>query len=120
MIIYIDCCPQEIILHKVMVNYSEFTFNQYSQSLFVFVESNESDSTDETRFTITINNSDSGIDTQAACGSFTWIDGNTYTASNNTATFTIPNGSINGCDSIVTLDLTINNICIRNGHPNSM
>ena len=25
------------------------------------------------------------------------------------ATFTIPNGSVNGCDSIVTLDLTINN-----------
>ena len=56
-----------------------------------------------------INNSVSGTDTQVACGSYTWIDGNTYTASNNSATFTIPNGSVNGCDSIVTLDLTINN-----------
>ena len=44
-----------------------------------------------------------------ACGSYTWIDGNTYTASNNSATFTILNGSINGCDSTVTLDLTISN-----------
>ena len=44
-----------------------------------------------------------------ACGSYTWIDGNTYTSSNNTATHTIPNGSVNGCDSMVTLDLTINN-----------
>ena len=58
---------------------------------------------------LTISNSVSGTDTQVACGSYTWIDGNTYTASNNTATFTILNGSINGCDSTVTLDLTISN-----------
>ena len=58
---------------------------------------------------LTINNSVSGTDTQVACGSYTWIDGNTYTASNNSATFTILNGSINGCDSNVTLDLTISN-----------
>jgi len=38
---------------------------------------------------------------------YTWIDGNTYTESNNTATFTITGGAANGCDSIVTLDLTI-------------
>ena len=31
------------------------------------------------------------------------------TTSNNSATFTILNGSINGCDSTVTLDLTISN-----------
>ncbi|PKR79572.1 hypothetical protein CW751_14225, partial [Brumimicrobium salinarum] len=48
-----------------------------------------------------------GTDTQAACGSFLWIDGNSYTSSNNTATHTIPGGAINGCDSIVTLDLTM-------------
>ena len=58
---------------------------------------------------LTINNSVSGTDTQVACGSYTWIDGNTYTSNNNAATFTIFNGSVNGCDSIVTLDLTINN-----------
>ncbi|MCT4581174.1 MAG: T9SS type A sorting domain-containing protein, partial [Flavobacteriales bacterium] len=40
-------------------------------------------------------------------GSFTWIDGNTYTTSNNTATYTLTNAA--GCDSIVTLNLTINN-----------
>ena len=39
---------------------------------------------------LTISNSVSGTDTQTACGSYTWIDGNTYTASNNTATFNIP------------------------------
>jgi len=46
-------------------------------------------------------------DTRAECGSYAWIDGNTYTSSNNTATFNIANGAANGCDSIVTLDLTI-------------
>lgn len=44
--------------------------------------------------------------THVACGSFTWINGQTYTSSNTTATFTLPNAS--GCDSIITLNLTIN------------
>ncbi len=48
-----------------------------------------------------------GTDTQTACNSFAWIDGNTYTASNNTATHTLTNAA--NCDSVVTLDLTINN-----------
>ena len=51
--------------------------------------------------------SSSGIDVISACNSFTWIDGITYTSSNNTATYTIPN--VAGCDSVVTLNLTINN-----------
>lgn len=51
-----------------------------------------------------------GTDIQTACDSYTWIDGNTYSVSNNSATYTIPGGAVNGCDSIVTLDLTINNV----------
>src|SRR5690554_5482944 len=51
-----------------------------------------------------------GVDTQIACNSFTWIDGNTYTSSNNTATHTIVGGAVNGCDSIVSLDLTIHDV----------
>jgi hypothetical protein len=46
-----------------------------------------------------------GIDVQSACGSLTWIDGNTYTENNNSATFLLSDS--NGCDSTVTLDLTI-------------
>ena len=57
---------------------------------------------------LTINNSNTGTDTQAACDSYSWIDGNTYTSSNNTATHTLTNAA--GCDSVVTLDLTINNV----------
>jgi uncharacterized repeat protein (TIGR03803 family) len=50
-----------------------------------------------------------GTDVVAACGSYTWIDGNTYTASNNTATYNMAGASANGCDSLVTLNLTVNN-----------
>jgi alpha-tubulin suppressor-like RCC1 family protein len=48
----------------------------------------------------------SSIDTHSACESFTWMDGNTYTESNNSALYVLPNTA--GCDSIVTLNLTIN------------
>ena len=44
-------------------------------------------------------------DIKSSCNSYTWIDGNTYTSSNNTATFILSNA--NGCDSIISLDLTI-------------
>jgi len=61
---------------------------------------------------LTINNSAIGTDVHSACNSFTWIDGNTYTASNNSATYNYVGGAVNGCDSLVTLDLTINNSAI--------
>lgn len=56
---------------------------------------------------LTINYSNTGTEVVTACDSYSWIDGNTYTASNNTATFTLTN--VSGCDSVVTLDLTIIN-----------
>jgi PKD repeat protein len=58
--------------------------------------------------TLTINNSTSFTDIQYACDSYTWINGTTYTTSNNTAVDTLTN--VNGCDSIVTLNLTISNL----------
>jgi hypothetical protein len=58
---------------------------------------------------LTINNSATGTDIITACDSYTWIDGETYTESNNTATFNIVGGAANGCDSLVTLNLIINN-----------
>ena len=56
---------------------------------------------------LTINNSISQMDVQSACDSYTWIDGVTYTESNSSATqlFT----TTNGCDSTITLSLTLNN-----------
>ena len=47
-----------------------------------------------------------GTDLLTACDSLTWIDGITYSTSNNTATHTLTNAA--GCDSIVVLNLTIN------------
>jgi len=46
----------------------------------------------------------------SACDTYTWIDGTTYTTSNNSATYTYTGGSQYGCDSTVTLDLTINTV----------
>jgi uncharacterized delta-60 repeat protein len=46
----------------------------------------------------------SGDDIITSCDPITWIDGNTYNASNNTATFTLTNAA--GCDSVVTLNFT--------------
>jgi gliding motility-associated-like protein len=57
--------------------------------------------------TIAINSASISIDTQIACNNFTWIDGINYTASNSSATHTLVNGASNGCDSIITLNLTL-------------
>ncbi|MFT5602593.1 MAG: gliding motility-associated-like protein [Flavobacteriales bacterium] len=57
---------------------------------------------------LTINSPTTGTDTQTACGNYTWVDGNTYTASNSTATHTLVGA--NSCDSVVTLNLTVNPI----------
>lgn len=56
---------------------------------------------------LTIHNSIATTDTQVACDTYTWINGVSYTTSNNTATHTLTR--VNGCDSIVSLNLMINN-----------
>ena len=53
---------------------------------------------------LTLNAVPTGTDKIEACQPYTWIDGNTYTSNNNTATHTLTTSE--GCDSIVTLDLT--------------
>lgn len=68
------------------------------------VNSNGCDST--VSLNLVILNPSSSIDVQTTCEPYIWIDGNTYSTSNNTATYTLLNSV--GCDSIVTLDLTIN------------
>ncbi|MBR6064714.1 MAG: hypothetical protein IKP54_11245, partial [Bacteroidales bacterium] len=57
---------------------------------------------------LTINHPTTGIDEQVACETFTWINDSIYTVSTTTPTFTIVGGAANGCDSVVTLHLTIN------------
>ena len=55
---------------------------------------------------LTINYTKTFTDTIVACDSYKWIDGLTYTASNSAAKDTLV--AANGCDSIVSLRLTIN------------
>ncbi|MFT4663751.1 MAG: PKD repeat protein [Gammaproteobacteria bacterium] len=58
---------------------------------------------------LTINNSTAGTDTQVACDSYTWpLNGTTYTISNTSPTVTLTSAA--GCDSVVTLNLTINSV----------
>lgn len=83
------------------------TYNT-STSVPTFVIQNASACDSIVTLHLTINNSSSGTDIQTACGQFTWIDGNTYSFSTNTPTYTLTNSS--GCDSTITLNLTINPI----------
>ncbi|MGB0403241.1 MAG: LamG-like jellyroll fold domain-containing protein [Salibacteraceae bacterium] len=46
-------------------------------------------------------------DVKTSCDSLLWIDGNTYFSDNSTATYLLPNSV--GCDSLITLNLTISN-----------
>lgn len=55
---------------------------------------------------LTVRQSTARTDTHTACDTFEWIDGRTYTESNNAATCRLTNAA--GCDSVVTLDLTLN------------
>ena len=57
---------------------------------------------------LTIGYPETSTDVINACNSYTWIDGNTYTSDNNTATYTLQTQY--GCDSVVTLDLTIDTV----------
>jgi len=71
------------------------------------VSTNAAGCTHTETLNLTIDNSTTSTDPQTACDSYTWIDGNTYTASNNSATFTSTNAA--GCDNVATLNLIINN-----------
>lgn len=47
------------------------------------------------------------VDVINTCSPHTWIDGILYTTNNNTATYLLEGAAQNGCDSLVTLNLTI-------------
>ncbi len=80
-----------------------YTSNNNSAQ-FLLTNNNGCDSL--VQLNLTFGAPNSGTDVISACDSYTWIDGNTYTASNNSATYILPNAY--GCDSTVSLDLTIN------------
>ncbi len=56
---------------------------------------------------LTVNYQNTGVETVTACDTYTWpLNGETYNATTNEPTFELKNQW--GCDSIVTLDLTVN------------
>ncbi|SFT45115.1 Por secretion system C-terminal sorting domain-containing protein [Lishizhenia tianjinensis] len=57
---------------------------------------------------LTMHYATSGTDVQYACDSIVWLDGNTYTNNNTTATWMV--SSVFGCDSLITLDLTLGDV----------
>ncbi len=56
---------------------------------------------------LTVNYQNTGVETVTACDNYVWnLNGQNYTATTNEPTFTLQNQW--GCDSVVTLDLTVN------------
>ncbi|GEM_PF-3302432 len=94
-------------IQTVCDSYTWIDGNTYTESnnTATWILTNASGCDSTVTLDLTITNSNTGIDTQVACDSYTWIDGNTYTSSNNSATWILTNAS--GCDSTVSLDLTI-------------
>ena len=88
----------------------DFTTN-YDGTLNNFALTGASSNWETSGAIINAVNQTSGFNTTdvlSSCDSITWIDGLTYTSSNNIATFTLT--AIGGCDSTVTLDLTVSAI----------
>ena len=83
-----------------------YTSNNNS-AIYTLVGANAAGCDSIVTLNLTVNYSNSSTDNQIACDSFTWIDGVTYTSSNNTATHILTN--ISGCDSVVTLNLVLKN-----------
>lgn len=59
---------------------------------------------------LTVNQIPQSTFTHTSCGPYQWINGVTYSSSNSTAGYIIDNGAVNGCDSVINLNLTVINI----------
>lgn len=94
--------------HTVCDSFTWIDGNTYTQSntTATHVLTNAAGCDSIITLNLQINHTTYSTDTQFACDDYTWIDGNTYFESNNTATFRTTNSM--GCDSIITLDLTLN------------
>ena len=89
-----------------------YTFNNSSgtpvtYTLYLYATNQYGCSSWETQ-DIVVNSPSYFTQSVSSCGSYTWIDGNTYSSSTSTPTYTLT-GS-NGCDSVVTLNLVVVNI----------
>lgn len=51
-----------------------------------------------------------GVHTVTACQQYTWLNGVTYTQNNMIATYALSGAAANGCDSVLTLNLTVKDL----------
>jgi gliding motility-associated-like protein len=106
------CVPDAVSINQTVCNdqfpylWNGLTFNGPGTQSVTLTNASGCDSIVTLDLSVSSNNI--GTDVQTACGSFTWIDGNTYTSSTNTPIYTMVAGNSNGCDSTVNLNLTIN------------
>ena len=95
-------------------NYTWIDDNTYTQSDSTAEFTIVGGATNGCDSTVTLNLTSKELGTSTAvitaCGSYAWINNNTYTQGNHTAEFTIAGGAVNGCDSVISLDLTLINI----------
>ena len=84
---------------------STYTVTPETAPTFLYYTTDECDST--VTLNLTIRHQNTGIDNQNVCDSLQWIDGLTYYEANDTAVFTLEGANIEGCDSVVTLNLII-------------
>ena len=107
---FIGNLPDAVNYITACDSYTWINGNTYTSSTAspTFTYTNASGVDSVVSLNLTINYSNSGIDSISSCDSYTWIDGNTYTTSNSTATHTLTNAA--GCDSIVTLNFTISSL----------
>ena len=94
----IEACDSLIWIDSI--TYTEST----NQPTYRLTNSGDCDSI--VTLNLTIKHSSNTIDTYEVCDSLTWIDGITYYESTDTPTYIYT--AANGCDSIITLNLTIN------------
>ena len=86
--------------------YGNYTYNQlFNQVLLPLLQIGTALRTTICQDSVTINNSTTGITIATACDSLLWY-GNRYTS---TGTYSEILQTTAGCDSVVTLNLTINN-----------
>jgi gliding motility-associated-like protein len=108
------CVPDNISLNQTVCNdqfpysWNGLTFNGPGTQSVTLTNSAGCDSL--VTLNLAVSPNAIGTDIQTACGSYTWLDGNTYTSSTNTPLYTIVGGNVYGCDSTVNLNLTINPI----------
>jgi gliding motility-associated-like protein len=106
------CVPNAVSLNETVCNdqfpylWNGLSFNGPGTQSVTLTNASGCDSV--VTLDLSVSSNAIGTDIQTACGSFTWIDGNTYTSSTNTPIYTIVAGNSNGCDSTVNLNLTIN------------